>query len=286
MRFVIAPNRRLVAHLVSAGPSPRAAGTLRSVAVAQVLGLLVRAWTVVATPIVQTDKRDYAPHETVVITGSGFAAASSYDVVVIRPDGSIVKGDGSFMSGWDTVLSAASGSFVYLYQLDGIEGVYTVEVYASPWNGVRSTPLAGVTFTDAVGSDIKQLQNGGSVDTTPDWENGSINTNNSSYVEGESVPYRYEITEVPANACVRLDIHYEFTKGGIHAFDFLTDVDRTESSAIASAGGLFDGTSTGLTTASCNSTALTIPDDSTHTFDNAVAPQYITLCGGLFSPAP
>jgi hypothetical protein len=119
------------------------------------------------------------------------------------------------------------------------------------------------------------------VDTTPDWENGSINTNNSSYVEGESVPYRYEITEVPANACVRLEIHYEFTKGGIHAFDFLTDVDRTESGAIASAGGLFDGTTTDLTTASCNSTALTIPDDSTHTFDNAVAPQYMTLCGGF-----
>ncbi|HUS82702.1 MAG TPA: hypothetical protein VM013_05545, partial [Dehalococcoidia bacterium] len=67
----------------------------------------------------------------------------------IRPDGTIVKGDGTFTPGWDTVRSNAAGAFTYLYQLDGIPGLYEARVYASPWDGNLSTsPIASTTFTD------------------------------------------------------------------------------------------------------------------------------------------
>src|SRR5262245_7110450 len=103
-----------------------------------------------SVPSIVTDKPDYFTHETVTVTGSGFVANTYYDVPVIRPDGSIVKGDGSFTPGWDKVLSNASGSFTYLYKLDGIAGTYQVRVYLWPWSGDRAeTPVASTTFMDA-----------------------------------------------------------------------------------------------------------------------------------------
>ncbi len=112
-------------------------------------------------PTLTTDKPDYAPGETVHITGTGFAAGVAYDIPVIRPDGSIVKGDGNFNPDltytcpggaaecWDTVTAGSDGSLTYDYILDGISGTYEVRAYASPWTGDRSLPpLATATFTD------------------------------------------------------------------------------------------------------------------------------------------
>jgi hypothetical protein len=101
-------------------------------------------------PTVTTDKPDYEPGETAVITGSGFEPGVSYDIPVIRPDGSTVTGDGTETPGWDTVVADSTGGFVYQYQLNGIEGTYTVEVYPSPWGGPGSgqVPLGTATFSD------------------------------------------------------------------------------------------------------------------------------------------
>src|SRR5258708_5962575 len=71
----------------------------------------------------------YLPYSTVTITGTGLTANSFYDVVVGRPDGSIVTGDGSATPGWDTMLSDAYGNFTYSYILNGIDGTYAVDVY-------------------------------------------------------------------------------------------------------------------------------------------------------------
>src|SRR5262245_51939407 len=140
--------------------------------------------------IVTTDQADYSPEQIVTVSGNGFAPSASYDVVVIRPDGSIVKGDGSFRSGWDTVQSNLLGNFTYLYQLDGIMGTSEVRVYPTPWSGDLSAPaLAGMTFTDAAKVDLDQCRNGGVVtsgtqtfvqctenpagDTNKGWVNGN-----------------------------------------------------------------------------------------------------------------
>jgi hypothetical protein len=99
-------------------------------------------------PILSTDKEDYAPGETVTITGEGFLPSTVYTIVVIRPDGSIVTGDGTFVPGSDSVLSNASGNFTYSYILNGIEGTYRVKAVDEDGNTVAST-----SFTDA-GRDI------------------------------------------------------------------------------------------------------------------------------------
>jgi len=113
------------------------------VPVGMVLASTVPAMAEPTGPSVSTDKLDYAPEETVVVSGSGFDVNSDLLVKVIRPDGSVVKGDGSFTPGSDTVTADSTGSFTYQYILDGVEGTYTVEVLAG------DTVLATTTFTDS-----------------------------------------------------------------------------------------------------------------------------------------
>ena len=94
-------------------------------------------------PTLTTDKDDYNPGETVVITGTGFLPNTEYTIVVVRPDGSIVLGDGTFVPGSDVVLSDAGGGFTYNYILNGIVGTYNVEAKDSEGNTVAET-----SFTD------------------------------------------------------------------------------------------------------------------------------------------
>jgi len=102
-----------------------------------------------AAPTLTTDKGDYFSDETVIITGGGFAPDTRYDIPVIRPDGSIVTGDGSNDEGWESVQSKPSGDFTYSYKLDGIPGKYVVRAYLWPWSGdLSETPIATVEFTD------------------------------------------------------------------------------------------------------------------------------------------
>jgi uncharacterized repeat protein (TIGR01451 family) len=94
-------------------------------------------------PAVRTGKADYTPEETVDIYGRGFAAEVELVIQVVRPDGSIVKGDGSFTPGSDSIITDAEGGFTYYYILDGVIGEYAVNVLQG------DTVLASTTFTDA-----------------------------------------------------------------------------------------------------------------------------------------
>ncbi len=99
------------------------------------------------TEAISTDKADYAPEETVTMRGTGFAADCDLMVRVTRPDGSIVTGDGSFgpwPTAYDAAIAEADGSFIFIYQLDGILGTYTIDVL-----GEADAVLATMTFTDA-----------------------------------------------------------------------------------------------------------------------------------------
>ena len=98
---------------------------------------------------ISTDKDDYEPGETVLISGEGFAADAALLVRVTRPDDSVVTGDGSFgdwPAGYDFVTSDSSGNFDFSYVLDGILGEYTVDVLDIDENGAV---LATTTFTDS-----------------------------------------------------------------------------------------------------------------------------------------
>ena len=93
---------------------------------------------------VKTDKADYNPYQTVHITGGGYGPLCDVTVRVTRPDGSVVKGDGTSTPGSDTVTTDALGKFAYDYKLNEIKGLYVVDVLGS-----SGALLASTTFADA-----------------------------------------------------------------------------------------------------------------------------------------
>ena len=110
-----------------------------------------------AAPFLWTDKADYQPEEIVHAGGANFLPGA-YAVPVLRPDGTIVKGDGSFAPGYDLALvPPGSLTFTYDYTLDGIVGRYELRVYAegvpvpataAEW-AADLNYVASVSFTDA-----------------------------------------------------------------------------------------------------------------------------------------
>ncbi|MCH8025927.1 MAG: hypothetical protein IH866_03950, partial [Chloroflexi bacterium] len=124
-------------------------------ALAAVVALAVFAATQIfagGSTVILSDRRQYDPGETVVLTGLNFAASSWFDVVVERPDGSIVIGDGSETPGWDTVPSDVDGRFFYFYLLNGeeteIPGEYLVRVYDAGAAQIPANELATTNFFD------------------------------------------------------------------------------------------------------------------------------------------
>src|SRR6266571_4387011 len=93
---------------------------------------------------ITTDKPDYHPEETVIINGTAFLADSTVTVGVLRPNGDY--------SSWN-VTTDGSGAFSTTYELDGIQGVYTVDA-------TDGTNTATTTFTDSA-ADLDQCTNGG-----------------------------------------------------------------------------------------------------------------------------
>jgi hypothetical protein len=188
---------------------------------------------------VGTDKADYNPAETVVVTGSGFSAGTSYDVPIIRPNGSMVKGDGTLTLGWDTVITNGSGSFTYNYKLDGLQGTYQVRVYPVSWNGnLAEFPIASTTFTDApLVTDFRQCANENPILGDCDWISSILQAGNAHYLESMATPQRLLFTNIASQP---LDVHtltlsHQATKGGTHGYDWLVSYDQAVAGALAAA---------------------------------------------------
>ena len=221
---------------------------------------------------VTTDKPEYFSNETAIITGSGFAPGTNYDVPVIRPDGSIVTGDGSATPGWDSALTDGSGSFTYFYQLDGIAGIYDVRVYLSPWSGdLNEVPLASVTFADPAQIRLEQCRNGPA--TTPNdcavlgggtgWTNGNVGNQQGHLVEGQSIPYRAVMEQLPTNTSITVELGYDIKHSGAHAIDFLTHYQRLEPHSGHSAETVFPTSGVSGIDATTTTIGIPTPSDTT-----------------------
>jgi hypothetical protein len=132
------------------------------------------------------------------ITGTGMNAVTSYDIVVVRPDGSVVTGLVAPVdppAAYDYAVTDSNGTFTFNYLLTNMQGFYTVNVYRSA-DTAHLTLVATTTFEDAIVVNMDQCANGAPKfgDLHCDWQNGNINNSNSQYAEGESIPYRYDFS--------------------------------------------------------------------------------------------
>ena len=117
---------------------------------------------------ITTDKEDYDPADTVHITGKNYAPSCDVVVKITRPDGSVIKGDGTFQPGSDTVTIDESGNLAYDYVLKGIAGEYRAEVLAGD-----GSVLATAGFSDSVANDCFRTVASGNWNATSTWESAA-----------------------------------------------------------------------------------------------------------------
>ncbi len=112
------------------------------------------------------------------------------------------------------------------------------------------SPFANVEFVFAApAANLDQAENGGVGDPVVSpvlWKNGNLNDNNSHYVEGESIPYRAVLTDLPVGTSITATIGYDIKNGGKHAIDYITHYDRIGEVVDPTAGvaGIVGGPST------------------------------------------
>ncbi len=180
----------------------------------------------------------YFPGQTARLDGCGFDAYAGLSLTIrfTRPDASIST---------NNVAVDSNGAFTYFYGSTQLEGPYLVSVLDGGGAGaagqvqgsVAAGTLADASFT--TGSvNLDQCSNGSPkfVDLHCDWQNGNLNGNNSQYAEGESIPYRLFVEKLDPSLKHTIHINYDFTKGGVKAFDFLTTWNVTQTGASACSG--------------------------------------------------
>src|SRR5205807_1278367 len=96
-------------------------------------------------------------------------------------------------------------------------------IYDFGWHTTCATAAA------QQGVNLDQCANGAlgsSSSCPPGWQNGNLNPQNSTYREGDSVPFRAILTGLSSGQHTIL-IQYDTTQGGKHAYDYLTSFGRT-----------------------------------------------------------
>ena len=185
-------------------------------------------------PTVQTDKADYQPGETVIITGSGFGG-EEVRLQVTHADGTPDGGAGH--EPW-SVFADGDGSFTATWHVDPDDSLGSRFLLTA--DGVTSGLHAETTFTDANPSaDLDQCANDpapsshldGCSASATDWVNGNLGASKSVYLEGDSIPYRLRFDNLSTTGTQRVDIEWDTTKSGTHAIDYITTWNRTVGSA-------------------------------------------------------
>lgn len=173
--------------------------------------------TVVASLL--TDKSDYSPTDVAVITGQGFLPFSSYSLLITADN----------LSQSFSVTTDVEGAFTFNYQLDGVyRPIYKVEV-----RDLSGSVVVTITFTDLNIGTYDQCSNDAGTgyslgDTGCRWINGNLQQSNSSYAEGEATVQRLWLTGYVPGSTHAVTLKYGTTKGGKHAYDFLTEWDYSE----------------------------------------------------------
>ena len=177
-------------------------------------------------PTITTDQADYPPGATVTLTGTNWYAGEAVHIFVNDDEGQTWN----HSSDPDPVADEG-GVFTYQFSLPGwFVANYTV-IATGPLSGTATT-----TFTDLSIGLYDQCSNddGDGYVSPPSnlgchWTNGNLQSNNSTYFEGDATVQRLWLTDLVPGDSVTVTLEYGTTKGAKHAYDFLTTWDFSES---------------------------------------------------------
>jgi hypothetical protein len=227
-------------------------------------------------PTISSDRTDYAPGATVTLTGTNWDPSGSSVHIVVNDDA------GQTWSHSADATVPADGTVQDVFTLpDRFVATYSVTATQTTQAG---TLTATTSFTD-FDSDFKQCANDDTAGTgICQWIGGALNSGKSTYSEGMSIPQRLVLNDIPtaADHLHTLTFHMDATKGGKHAFDWLTSWEQ--ALALASAEGAvftdlndcgeaIQGSLAGLCTTldgetGANLATPDVPDDSFASHDN------------------
>jgi hypothetical protein len=187
-----------------------------------------------AAPTISSDLPDYNPGGTVTLTGADWNPGEAVHIYVAENNTTVTW---SLDSNPDPVADG-SGGFTYKFQLP----MTFIASYNVTATGQSSGATATTTFTDgSPAANLDDCQNG-TIDSPEscntanatnqgNWTNGDLNAGKAHYLEGDSVPFRMRLSDLDTSFQHSITIDWDTTKGGKHAFDYLTSFDRTVTDA-------------------------------------------------------
>ncbi|MEK7547005.1 MAG: SdrD B-like domain-containing protein [Patescibacteria group bacterium] len=226
-------------------------------------------------PVLTTDKEDYSPGETVGILGRFF---SSLQNIVLKVFGGS-REDETYTESTQNVTADGYGSFIATSNLEEV----FIPLYTVITSAINGDELARTTFTDSHVPSTK-LSQFANIDNN--YQGGNLNPTNSSYVEGNSVPYRYFGGNATENSNLVINIKYQYKSGVQNAFDFLTSDDASEgvnSDAIRFGPDNSTKPSGFDLTACSNQQLVSIPDDPAITLDDSGTRQFRICASNAFT---
>jgi hypothetical protein len=192
------------------------------------------------TASVTTDKHDYRPGETVIITATGFwpneQVRFEVDHITAGAKGSVQSeiADHQGHDPWYMMAdSAGNVNTSWLVQEDSLNQTLLLTADQAA-TSEHPAIHAETTFTDSSIGLYDQCSNDdgdgySTGDTGCRWTNGNLQRNNSTYSEGEATVQRLWLTGLTAGATHTLTLKYGTTKQGKHAYDYLTTWDHSEN---------------------------------------------------------
>lgn len=191
--------------------------------------LMPQAFTAqAAAPTISTDFPDYPPGALVTLTGTDWAPDEVVEIYVNDTANKTWEWRGTVTASPATETDPGGRFTVSFYLPTWFVANYTV---------VATGPLSGTataTFTDLSIGTYDQCSNDQGVgyssgDTGCRWINGNLQGNNSIYSEGDATVQRLWLTEFTPGTTHTVTLKYGTTKGGKHAYDYLTTWDWSEN---------------------------------------------------------
>ncbi len=178
---------------------------------------------------ITSDQADYPPGALVTLTGAGWASGETVHIVVNDTIGQTWKLQSGQNGAAPDPVADGSGAFTYSFNLPN----YFVSDYDVSATGPTSG-TATTTFTDVSIGTYDQCSNDTgtgytSGDTGCRWINGNLQSSNSLYNEGDATVQRAWLTGYAPGSTHTITFEYGTTKGGKHAYDFLTRWDWSEN---------------------------------------------------------